>query len=171
MRFLPADATIPGLDVEGLRDHLRTQPDVIAAYLFGSHAAGRPRPGSDMDIALLLDQAPAADDDVDAALARFDRRMELEMAIEPFVQGKSLDLIILNRAPILLQFQVLRHGYLLYEGDKKKRIDFEVRTVKHYYDWKMLHDRVTQVLRKDIREGRFGERKRHYQRTLAHVDG
>ena len=171
MRFLPPDAVIPGLDVEGLRAYLRTQPDVIAAYLFGSHAAGRPRPGSDIDIALLLEQPPAAEDDIDAALARFDRRMDLEMAMERFVQGKPLDLVILNRSPILLQFQVLYNGLLLYEGDREKRVDFEVRTVKQYYDWKVIHDRMTEALLQDIREGRFGERKRHHQRALAHVDG
>jgi len=43
-------------DEEGLVAFLRAQPDIIAAYLFGSQATGRVHPGSDVDIAVLLDE-------------------------------------------------------------------------------------------------------------------
>jgi len=47
-----------------LREYLASQPDVVAAYVFGSVAQGRARPQSDVDIAVLL----TADLDEEAAL-------------------------------------------------------------------------------------------------------
>jgi len=44
------------LDVTALTEYLAAQPDVIAAYLFGSRASGRARAGSDVDVAVLLDE-------------------------------------------------------------------------------------------------------------------
>ncbi len=54
MRRLPDTLFIPGLDQQGLVRYLAQQPAIIAAYLFGSWTAGRPRPDSDIDRALLL---------------------------------------------------------------------------------------------------------------------
>ncbi len=42
--------------VSALRRFFSGQADVIAAYLFGSRAAGRARPGSDVDVAVLLSE-------------------------------------------------------------------------------------------------------------------
>ncbi len=48
----------PALDEAGLVAFLATQPDVVAAYLFGSLAHGCATPRSDVDIAVLLTRAP-----------------------------------------------------------------------------------------------------------------
>jgi len=50
-----------------LTEYLAAQPDVIAAYLFGSQATGRARAGSDVDVAVLLDE--------EDSVARFERRL------------------------------------------------------------------------------------------------
>ena len=166
MLALPNHVQIPGLDKEGLLAYLAEQPDVVAAYLFGSHAEGRARPESDIDIAVLLTERPAGDT-TDDVMARFDRRMELEGEIGRYISGRKFDLVVLNRAPVLLQHQVLANGYLLYQGNVGKRVDFEVRTSKLYLDLQPLQDFFDKALFQDIREGRFGERKRHYQRAIA----
>ena len=48
----------PMLDETGLIAFLETQPDIAAAYLFGSLAQGRATPRSDIDLAILLKQDP-----------------------------------------------------------------------------------------------------------------
>lgn len=42
------------IDFQPLCAFLATQDEVVVAYLFGSVAQGRARPGSDVDLALLL---------------------------------------------------------------------------------------------------------------------
>ncbi len=82
---------------------LLRQPDVVAAYLFGSRATGRARPGSDVDTAMLLSE----EDD----LARFHRRLRLMDGVSE-VCGREADVIVLNDGLPLLQHQVLKHGQL-----------------------------------------------------------
>lgn len=66
------------LDIKSLVDYLATQPDVLAAYLFGSYATGKARPQSDVDVAVLLSEA----DD----LERFERRLRLIGEIVDYLQ-------------------------------------------------------------------------------------
>ena len=134
----------PVLDEARLVAFLATQPDVIAAYLFGSLAQGRARPQSDIDVAILL--VPM---DSEAA---FDRRLRLMEYLRPFAD-REVEVVILNIAPPLLQQQALRHGRLLYERNKSARADFEVQAGKVYADLKPMHDFFAQVLFKEIKEG------------------
>ena len=168
MLILPDHVQIAGLDKVGLLAYLAEQPDVVAAYLFGSHAEGRARPQSDIDIAVLLSAQPA-NANIDDAMARFDRRMELEGEIERFIQGKKLDLVVLNRAPTLLKRQVLLKGKLLFDHAFEKRIHFEIMTSKLYDDWKPMHDFFTRALLNDIKEVGLVKRRRHHHQKATIV--
>ena len=170
MRKFPPKLQIPGLNQTGLMEYLAAQPDIIAVYLFGSSASGETRPDSDIDLAILLDQTSRSGDESDI-LARFDREMTLTGSMETFVHGRKLDVLFLDAAPIQLRFQVLSTGFLLYENESRRldRIEFEVTTVKRYFDLKPLLDFSRRMLLLDIQEGRFGERRRHHQRTLTAI--
>ncbi|MEP7199523.1 MAG: nucleotidyltransferase domain-containing protein, partial [Chloroflexota bacterium] len=129
--------------------YLATQPDVVAAYLFGSLAMGRATTRSDVDIAVLLR------DGYDI-FALDDRRFQLMGALEPFANCE-MDVIILNHVPTLLQHEVVRCRRLLYVGDRAARVDFEVRAGKMYADEQPMRDFFTHVMFKEIDEGRFGQ--------------
>jgi hypothetical protein len=47
---------------------------------------------------------------------------------------RTLDLVILNRAPLDLIHRVLRDGVLVYDSDPSSRIRFEVQTRNAYFD-------------------------------------
>ncbi len=141
-----------------LREYLAGQPDVMAAYVFGSVAQGRARPGSDVDIAILLA------DDLDEE-ARFDRRLRIGWEVESLI-GRPTDLVVLNDAPPLLQHQVLKHGRLIFERDRAARVEFEVRAGKIYADLKPMYDFFRVMLFQEIREGGLGERQRRHCRTV-----
>lgn len=137
-----------------LLEYLAAQPDVVAAYLFGSVAEGRAHPRSDVDIAVLL----AADLDEET---RFDRRLRLGWEAESIV-GRRTDLVVLNDAPPRLQHQVLKHGRLIYERDQAARVEFEVRAGKIYADLKPMYDFFKAALFREIREVGLGRRRRRY---------
>ncbi|OGO43250.1 MAG: hypothetical protein A2Z04_08765 [Chloroflexi bacterium RBG_16_57_9] len=142
--------------VEALRSFFAGQEDVVAAYLFGSHATGKARPQSDVDTAVLLSE----DDD----LARFYRRLRLIDEVSD-VCGREADVIVLNDAPPLLQNEVLKHGRLLFERDRAARVEFEVQAGKIYADLKPMYDFHTQDLFKKIKEVGLGGRRRRRRRS------
>jgi len=139
----------PQVDEERLVEFLATQPDVVAAYLFGSVARGQATPHSDVDIALLLREADRE--------TLWERRLQLMGELERF--GDRVDVVVLNLAPLLLQHRVLSEGRLLYEGDRSARVEFEVRVGKRYADYRPTLEFFKQALFQEIREGRLGGRR------------
>ena len=134
-----------------LREYLVSQSDVVAGYIFGSMAQGRARPGSDVDVAVLLS------DDLDGE-ARFVRRLRLGAEVEEAI-GRRTDLVVLNDAPPLLQHQVLKHGRLVFERDRAARVEFEVRAGKIYADLKPMRRFFQEALFREIQEVGLGGRR------------
>lgn len=105
---------------------LEQEPSGLAcAYLFGSRARGDARPGSDVDLAVLLDHDPPRT----LAGLHLDLADRLSAAL-----GRTVDLVVLNRAPVDLVHRVLRDGVLVLERDRSARIRFEVRARNEYFD-------------------------------------
>ena len=137
-------------DVTALTEYLAAQPDVMAAYLFGSQATGRARAKSDVDVAVLLNE--------EDSVARFERRLQMMVEVSD-VCGREADVIVLNDAPPLLQHQVLKHGRLLYERDRRARIEFEIRAGKVYADLEPMRRFFRLALFREIKEVGLGGRR------------
>ena len=105
---------------------------IAAAWLFGSVARGTSRPGSDLDVAVLLDPAPERGT---CASLRLDLRAALEARL-----GREIDLVVLNHAPPDLVHRVLRDGKIVIEADPSTRVRFEVRSRNEYFDLKPYLD-------------------------------
>jgi len=133
-----------------LRDYFSSQPDVLAAYLFGSWVAGKARSDSDVDTAVLLSE--------ENGVARFERRLRLMNEVSD-VCGREADVIVLNDAPPLLQHQVLKHGRLIFERDRAARVEFEVRAGKIYADLKPMRRFFQEALFREIQEVGLGGRR------------
>lgn len=117
--------------MERLKVHLPPifrQYGVAVAYLFGSQALGLDDPFSDVDIAVLFFEPP---NDADF----WQRWHQLAARIEPVVGTRELDLVFLQRAPLLLQWQVISEGKLLYCADEELRLDFEERIIGEWLDF------------------------------------
>jgi len=77
-------------------------PDVVAAYLFGSRAADRSRSGSDVDVALLMREGFDF-------LAHYDHVLRVMAELEDRL-GTRVDVVYLNRAEPVLQREVRTKG-------------------------------------------------------------
>ena len=99
--------------------------EVATAWLYGSCARGDARPESDVDVAVLYYQTPAATFD---ALP-----LRLEGEIERLIR-RPTQVVVMNGAPADLRARVLRDGRLLIDRDPSLRVRFEVRTRNEWFD-------------------------------------
>lgn len=134
------------MDDRRLRVLFEGEPDVVIAYLYGSHARGTAGPGSDVDVAVLLRRG--------ADLPR--RHLELIASVASVAGSKRADVVLLNEAPVALAYRVLRDGVLLVSNDDRERIAFWTRTVDRYLDMEPMRRALAAGLRHRLEEGRFG---------------
>ena len=105
---------------------------VILAYLFGSQVKGTANRESDIDIAVLLsDQVPQAE--YGAWLVKLNTDL-----IGVFQQDR-IDVALLNCAPPLLAFRVVRDGVPIYDPHDQ-HVSFYVKTFNRYVDTQPLRD-------------------------------
>ena len=106
-------------------------PEVTAAYLYGSAARGEP--AADLDVALLLHARP----DIER-LEQLTARLQAEGA----PNGPELDVRPLLGTSPRFRANVLREGRLLYEVDRRRRIEFEARALSEWLDFKPTWERM-----------------------------
>ncbi len=138
------------LDESQIKEYFVPKKEIIAVYLFGSRAEGVARPDSDLDIAVLVEKQPED---------RFAYRMGLAEDLEKLT-GIHTEVVILQEVPLLLQFQVLKHGKLLFERDPAQRAAYQMHLMSRYYDYKRFFDFHSRSLRKSIKEGGLGRGSR-----------
>lgn len=101
------------------------QPQLVCAYLFGSFARGTQHAGSDIDVAILFQNAPAS--------TLLGQPFELEADLAQSM-GRDVQVVVLNTAPADLVHRVLRDGELIVERDRAARLAFEVKARNEYFD-------------------------------------
>lgn len=142
-RTLAAEEAAQTLD-----ELLASETDVAFAYLFGSVAKGRPREASDVDVGVHLGEGGTPSE-------RLDRGLELEGRFEEAL-GRTVQVVVLDDAPLELRFNVLHHGIPLRARDKGARTRFFVDTGRRYYDMAPAREIFRRRQSERIRQGKFG---------------
>jgi predicted nucleotidyltransferase len=112
------------------------------AYLFGSRARFQAGPLSDTDIAVYLDRR----------IKHGDYRLKLMEKLAKILKSDNLDLVILNQAPPLLRYEIIKYGRLL-KDDASWRIPFEAEVIREYLDTAYLRQVLRVALVENIRKG------------------
>lgn len=95
-----------------LTDYCATRPEIAACYLYGSYAAGKERPDSDVDLAFLLDSSVIPDDYAQLQLTYITELGSLsKQEIHP---------LIMNNAGELVLGQVFTKGSLVYQRNQEQ---------------------------------------------------
>jgi predicted nucleotidyltransferase len=142
------DASIRRLG-DDLARGLRAEPTVRLAWLFGSRVRGTARAESDVDVAVLVDDACAA-----GSGALKDSCFRLIPLMTRAVRSDLIDLVILNHAPPLLRHRVIRDGVLLYARADAERVRFVHDTLREYLDFEPRLREQTRLLIRRMKEGR-----------------
>lgn len=96
------------------------------AWLFGSRAGGRPRPDSDLDIAISIARGSDAH--------HVEKRVYDALAQVLGSVGERADVVDLSRAGSALAFKVLREGRRILSRSEPERIALETWIMRRYDD-------------------------------------
>lgn len=110
---------------------LEAEPDVEFAWLHGSFLGG----GGFHDVDVGVHLNGAAD-------VRSRRALDLGLRLDRDV-GFSIDVRVLNDAPVTFLFHVFREGRLLFSRNDERLADLMERTVREYLDMEPLLRRAT----------------------------
>jgi predicted nucleotidyltransferase len=129
------------VNLTSIAKKLQQNNNVSAAWVFGSVATGKDRTDSDIDIAILFMKGLNKQ-------TRFDMRLAIAMELADLT-GREVDVIDMQAAPLFLQHQVRRFGYLLFEKDHAYRVEYDVESRRQYFDFSpRLESRNRQMINK-----------------------
>jgi predicted nucleotidyltransferase len=132
-------------NLENLKAFLGRQDFVRVAYIFGSFAEGRQGPLSDMDFAVLLDKSLNRKE-----MAR--KKMILLNGISSIMHTDNFDIVIMNEASTLMNFNIINQGKVLKAG--RERVPLEMHVMSDYLDRKYYEDLNASItLERISREG------------------
>lgn len=142
----------PPMLSDEVADRLRAvfagHPAVRGAYVFGSVATEQEWDGSDLDLGIVVeegawdpsDKVPLIGECMDAA------------------RRARIDLVVLNDAPLVLQFEAVRPNVILYAADDFDPGVFSSKVLRMYWDFQPhLRRQRKAYKRRLLNEGRHGE--------------
>lgn len=119
---------LSGNIIKTLKNFFSKEKDVLFCYLFGSFSYQNFNTESDIDIAVFLDEKKIKN--------FFQKRLELIAKLSRLLK-KETDVIILNdQHSLFFKYVILKEGKLIFERNPEKRIDFELKTLNEYFDFK-----------------------------------
>ncbi|MDF1557590.1 MAG: nucleotidyltransferase domain-containing protein [ANME-2 cluster archaeon] len=106
---------------------------VELGYLFGSTARAEDGILSDIDIAVYLKDGLSNQD-------QNQKRLELISGLTTLLKSDRVDLVIMNRAPPVLNFEVIKVNMPVYVRDRDFKLEVEQKIMSRYLDRKHHED-------------------------------
>jgi len=108
---------------------------ILLAYLFGSGSKKGDKPGplSDLDFAVYLEKG----------LSKTKKqKLHLEILSDLIsILGDDIDLVLMNDASILMQFNIIKSGEILFQRAEADKIKIEGEITRNYLDSKYYIER------------------------------
>jgi predicted nucleotidyltransferase len=128
--------------VDLLKRAFAEERGVRVALLFGSEARGRASPGrSDVDVAILPRNPELS----------LREELELQHRLEGAC-GRRVDLVRLDRADVLLSWQIARDGLVLAAPDRRDLVRFLARAALDHADLEPMMRRAGETFRRRLLE-------------------
>jgi predicted nucleotidyltransferase len=129
-----------------VREYLKNKDQVKLAYLFGSVAKKRAGKLSDIDLAIFLD-------DSTYKMERFDIELTLRSDLSDILKTDKLDLVLMNDAPVSLNFEIIKANYPIFIRDEDLKVDLEHYIMSRYLDRQYYDKRWSEHFIKKIIKG------------------
>ena len=112
-------------------DELKKFKKVVAIILFGSYAKKEAKPLSDVDIAIITKNP---DKNIEAEIASF--------------SSKMFDVVNFHKLPLYIQFEVLKHGKVLFVRDEKYLSNLKRKVLREYLEMSDFYERMSRRILK-----------------------
>ena len=122
-------------------EYIRSEKDILFAYLFGSLVVGRIGPLSDVDIAVYLSEK----------LPYAEKKLEILGNLVNILKTDEIDLVVLNKAPLTLRMKILENKKIIADKTPFLRHRYESLTMRKYFDFSF---KESFILRKRFLHGR-----------------
>ncbi len=130
-----------------VKDYLQNQNEIIFAYIFGSFVNADDY--RDIDIAVYID-SPDSAKDFDKYPYGYESKILGELTA--LLHSDKIDLVLLNKSPLLITHRIINRGELLFDKEKYMRIEFENFIRKQFIDNEYFRKIRTYYLKKKIGE-------------------
>jgi predicted nucleotidyltransferase len=124
---------------------LSKQERVELAYLFGSVAGGNAGKLSDIDLAVFLDESLSKKE-------RFNLQLKLISELTGILRTDRIDLVIMNDAPLTLNYEIIKANHPLLIRDEGQKIDLEHSILSCYLDRRYYDKRWAAEFLKKVAE-------------------
>src|SRR3989304_7068418 len=133
-----------------ITDYFSKKPEIEAVYLYGSQAKNVARSDSDIDLAALVNDKGNFSG-FDIPQTRYAH--ELQRIIHKEIEVQNLEDVSIDFA-----HRVLSEGQLLVGLESKKRVEFEERILRVYFDMKPFFDEYVQSIHEIAKKGELNVR-------------
>ena len=119
------------------------KPNIAALYLFGSSAKRSNKRSRDIDIAVMFDPYDPNREGVEFLLYSADMQG---------IVNKEVDLVCYNQADPVLRYEILKNGCLIFEGNRKARIDLAVKAMVDMEECQSFLDQGILLIREHLKK-------------------
>ena len=127
-----------------IKNYFVQQDDIIAAYLFGSYAASKARPFSDIDIGILFDGHNAE--------LMLERRNQIMVELGRILR-KDIHPVVMNSAGEVLLKQIFSKGKCLLIRNHRKHAEFKMVQYSRIADFEYYKKQFQTAFVKKVVEG------------------
>ena len=121
-------------------EYLSHEKPIIAVYLFGSTAKGMATEKSDIDIGILLKE------DFDL-IVNYNYKLRLMGELKD-LSCREVDIVFIDRVDPILQYHIRKYGKVIFERDRHKRIAYEIKARKDYFDFLPRHKKYMERMQR-----------------------
>ncbi len=129
-----------------LANALEGREEIMEAYLFGSRARRQAQPHSDIDVAVYIDEECAHD-------GAWGYQSQLTTDLMVALGTNDVDVVVLNRASILLYHRVLRDGVRFLSRDLRATTNRAGQALSRYFDFLPQLEKMDRARRYAARAG------------------
>jgi predicted nucleotidyltransferase len=140
IRHSPLPRNIDDLLPEAF-EYLRSEKDILFAYLFGSLVDRNIGPLSDVDIAVYLAEK----------VSFAEEKLEILGNLANILRTDEIDLVVLNKAPLTLKMKILEKKKIIVDKEPFLRHRYESLTMRQYFDFSF---KESSILSKRFLRGR-----------------
>ncbi len=113
-------------ELDKLIEKVKVYPEVIAIFIFGSHAKGLVKPLSDIDIAVILKD-------------RISKKVEADIGS---MHSEKIDLVLFHRLPLNIQFEIFKYGKEIFCRDREALLEIRRKVLREYIEMSEMYARI-----------------------------